>query len=62
MSAKQKLSPRAGERSAGTDEGLIEVVSDEERVLRAPEDAGVATQVVTEPTETGRDEKVVAMP
>jgi len=27
-----------------------------------PEDAGVATQVVTEPTETGRDEKVVAMP
>src|SRR5947208_3799222 len=43
MSAKQKLSPRAGERSAGTDEGLIEVVSDEERVLRAPEDAGVAS-------------------
>ena len=41
MSAKQKLSPRAGERSAATGEGLIDVISDEERVLRAPAEAGV---------------------
>ena len=43
MSAKQELSSRVGERSPGTDERLIEVISDEERVLRAPEDAGVAS-------------------
>jgi RNA polymerase primary sigma factor len=41
VSAKQKLSPRAGERSAATGEGLIDVISDEERVLRAPAEAGV---------------------
>ena len=41
MSAKQKLAPRAGERSAATGEGLIDVISDEERVLRAPAEAGV---------------------
>ena len=41
MSAKQKLSPRAGERSAATGDGLIDVISDEERVLRAPAEAGV---------------------
>ena len=41
MSAEQKLSPRAGERSAATGDGLIDVTSDEERVLRAPAEAGV---------------------
>jgi len=41
VSAEQKLSPRAGERSAATGEGLIDVISDEERVLRAPAEAGV---------------------